>query len=71
MVEIGLYEATVALNARLAGEGLRPHSPEWKRSVEEELAAQREKMVTRLWPKIPARPYLCFYPMNKRRAGAR
>ena len=69
MVEIGLYEATVALNTRLAGEGLRPHSPEWKRSVEEELAAQREKMVTRLWPKIPARRYLCFYPMNKRRAG--
>jgi peroxiredoxin len=70
MVEIGLYEGTVALNARLAGEGLRPHSPEWKRAVEEELAAQREKMVTRLWPKIPTRRYLCFYPMNKRRAGA-
>jgi peroxiredoxin len=70
MVEIGLYEATVALNARLAAEGLRPHSPEWKRSVEQELVAQREKMVTRLWPKIPERHYLCFYPMNKRRAGA-
>jgi peroxiredoxin len=70
MVEIGLYEATVALNARLASEGLRPHSPEWKRSVEEELAAQRDKMGTRLWPKIPTRRYLCFYPMNKRRAGA-
>jgi peroxiredoxin len=70
MVEIGLYEATVTLNERLASEGLRPHSPEWKRAVEEELAAQREKMVTRLWPKIPARRYLCFYPMNKRRAGA-
>ncbi|MGA7763813.1 MAG: hydrogen peroxide-dependent heme synthase [Candidatus Binataceae bacterium] len=70
MVEIGLYEATVALNAQLAGEGMRPHSPEWKRAVEEELAAQRDKMVTRLWPKIPARRYVCFYPMNKRRAGA-
>lgn len=70
MVEIGLYEATVALNARLAGEGLRPHSPEWKRAVEKELAAQRDKLATRLWPKIPARRYLCFYPMNKRRAGA-
>ena len=70
MVEIGLYEGTVALNARLAGEGLRPHSPEWKRAVEEELAAQRDKMATRLWPRIPTRRYLCFYPMNKRRAGA-
>src|SRR6202035_3997384 len=70
MVEIGLYEATVALNSRLAAEGMRPHSSEWKRSVEEELATQREKMETRLWPKIPARRHLCFYPMNKRRAGA-
>jgi len=70
MVEIGLYEGTVALNARLVGEGLRPHSPEWKRAIEEELAAQRDKMSPRLWPKIPTRRYLCFYPMNKRRAGA-
>lgn len=70
MVEIGLYEATVALNARLAGEGLRPHSPEWKRAVEEEMAEQRAKIASRLWPKIPERRYLCFYPMNKRRAGA-
>lgn len=70
MVEIGLYEATVALNARLAGEGLRPHSPEWKRAVEQEMAGQRDKMGSRLWPTIPERRYLCFYPMNKRRAGA-
>jgi hydrogen peroxide-dependent heme synthase len=69
MVEIGLYEGTVALNERLAAEGLRPHSAEWKRAVEEELVAQRDKMVTRLWPKIPTRRYLSFYPMNKRRAG--
>ncbi|HEY2526174.1 MAG TPA: hydrogen peroxide-dependent heme synthase [Candidatus Binataceae bacterium] len=69
-VEIGLYEATVALNARLAGEGLRPHSSEWKRAVDEEMAEQRAKMASRLWPKIPQRRYLCFYPMNKRRAGA-
>src|SRR6201997_3176146 len=69
MVEIGLYEGTVALNARLAGEGLRPHSPEWKRAVEEELAAQRDKMVTRLWAKIPTRRSLSFSPINKRRAG--
>jgi chlorite dismutase len=37
--------------------------------IEEELAAQRDKMAPRLWPKIPTRRYLCFYPMNKRRAG--
>jgi peroxiredoxin len=69
VVEIGLYEATVALNSRLAQEGIRPHSPEWKKAVEEELAAQRHKLSERLWPKIPARRFLCFYPMNKRRSG--
>ena len=26
-------------------------------------------MAARLWPTIPARRYLCFYPMNKRRSG--
>jgi chlorite dismutase len=70
MVEIGLYEATATLNARLVEEGLRPHSPEWKRAVEAEMDSQREKMAKRLWPKIPERRYLCFYPMNKRRSGA-
>lgn len=69
MVEIGLYEATVALNSRLAQEGLRPHSPEWKKAVEGELAGQRHKLSERLWPHIPARRFLCFYPMNKRRSG--
>jgi len=70
MVEIGLYEATVALNSRLTAAGLRPHSTEWKRAVEEDLAAQREKLTSRLWPEIPKRRYLNFYPMNKRRDGA-
>ena len=70
MVEIGLYEFTVALNTRLAEEGLHPHSPEWRRAVEQEMNSQRDKMAARLWPKIPERRYLCFYPMNKRRNDA-
>lgn len=69
IVEIGLYEATAALNSRLAEQGVRPHSPEWKKAVEDELAAQRHKLSERLWPKIPPRRFVCFYPMNKRRSG--
>jgi chlorite dismutase len=69
MVEIGLYEATAAHNSRLAEAGVRPHSPEWKKAVEEELAAQNHKLRERLWPKIPDRRFVCFYPMNKRRKG--
>jgi hydrogen peroxide-dependent heme synthase len=69
VIEIGLYEASVKLNAELARKGVKPHSPEWREAVQAEMANQRDKLGTRLWPKIPQRHYACFYPMNKRRMG--
>ena len=53
----------------LMDEGLRPHSPEWIKAVQDDLEDQRHKLGARLWPRIPDRRYVCFYPMNKRRAG--
>jgi len=70
VIEIGLYEATVKLHRELAEQGVEPHSPRWRAATDAELAVQREKLGARLWSKIPARRYLCFYPMNKRRQGA-
>ena len=70
VIEIGLYEATVALYSRLVEKGIGPRSPEWKNEIDAELVRQREKLAPRLFPKIPARPYLCFYPMDKKRDGA-
>ena len=70
VIEIGLYEATVALHARLAEENIRPRTPEWQRAIDAELASQRHKIASRLYPKIPNRRYLCFYPMDKKREGA-
>jgi hydrogen peroxide-dependent heme synthase len=70
VVEIGLYESTVNLHAELARKGIKPHSPEWRQAVEADLASQRDKLAARLFPKIPASRYVCFYPMNKRRQGA-
>ena len=70
VVEIGLYESTVKLHAELAKQGVKPHSPQWHQAVDAELADQRAKLAPRLYPKIPDRRYLCFYPMNKRRTGA-
>src|SRR6202167_360450 len=70
VIEIGLYEATVALYRKLVENGVGPHSPQWKSEIESELARQREKISPRLFPKIPGRPYLCFYPMDKKRDGA-
>ncbi len=70
VVELGLYEASVALYKDLVAKNIEPHSKEWDAAVEAELARQREKVATRLYPKIPPRRYLCFYPMDKKREGA-
>jgi peroxiredoxin len=65
VVELGLYEASVKLYAELTAKGLQPGGAEWNREVEAELAKQRQAAAARLWPEIPRRRYLCFYPMNK------
>ncbi len=67
VVELGLYEASVKLYGELTDKGLRPGTGEWNREVDAELAKQREASAPRLWPAIPQRRYLCFYPMNKLR----
>jgi chlorite dismutase len=65
VVELGLYEASVKLYGDLIAKGVKPASADWNREVEAELARQRESAAPRLWPEIPQRRYLCFYPMNK------
>ena len=65
VVELGLYEASVKLYADLLAKGLHPGAAEWNKEVEAELAKQRQAATPRLWPEIPQRRYLCFYPMNK------
>ena len=67
VVELGLYEATVRLYEGLKAKGLQPGSPEWAQSVDAEIVSQRKIAAPRLWPPIPARRYVCFYPMNKLR----
>lgn len=71
VVEIGLYEASLRLYSALAGEAIVAGSEAWKQRVDAEIARQREAMAPRLWPDIPARPYVCFYPMDKRRGESR
>lgn len=65
VVELGLYEASVKLYGELIAKGLQPATAEWNREVDAELAKQRELAAPRLWPEIPQRRYVCFYPMNK------
>jgi chlorite dismutase len=67
VVELGLYDSTVREWARLSGEGIAPYSEQWNKEVEAILARQREAMAPRLYPAIPDRKYICFYPMDRLR----
>ena len=71
VVELGLYEASVKLYSELTVKGLQPGTAAWNREVESELTKQREAAAPRLWPEIPQRRYLCFYPMNKFRGESK
>jgi chlorite dismutase len=67
VVELGLYEMTIKVYEELEGKGLKPHTPEFDRALQEEMGRQRERMKGRLTTGIPPRRYVCFYPMNKKR----
>ena len=67
IIELGLYESTGKAYADLAAKGIAPHSAEWNQGIEEVLQRQRTAMAARLFPEIPAHPYICFYPMDRRR----
>jgi peroxiredoxin len=67
IIELGLYDSSVKVFRSLAERGIQPHTPEWNREVEETAARQREAMRSRLYPKIPAARYVCFYPMDRKR----
>jgi hydrogen peroxide-dependent heme synthase len=67
MVEIGLYEGSVKLYQRLGADGVEPGTSQWREAVDAALRENRERLGARLWPQIPERRFVCFYPMNKRR----
>jgi len=67
VVELGLYESTQKLYTSLAERGIAPHSEAWNAEIAETLERQRVAMHPRLYPEIPPAPYLCFYPMDRRR----
>jgi hydrogen peroxide-dependent heme synthase len=67
VIELGLYESTQKTYKALAERGVEPHSDEWKKSIQETVARQKEAMKPRLFPAIPPNRYICFYPMDRRR----
>ncbi len=71
VVELGLYESSIKSYSTLAEKSLAAHSPEWNQAIEETLARQRQAMQPRLFPEIPAAPYACFYPMDRKRGESK
>jgi chlorite dismutase len=64
VVELGTYELAGQAGAVLQRRGLEPGGDGW----DEALRAELERLARpRLFPDVPARRYLCFYPMSKRR----
>ncbi len=68
VVELGLYESTRKTYEAAAAKGFEQHTPEWTAEVAESLRRGGEAMKPRLFPSIPDTKYLCFYPMDRKRA---
>jgi chlorite dismutase len=71
VVELGLYESSVKTYTNLSEQGVEPHTPEWNSAIAEVLERQREAMHPRLFPEMPPHRYVCFYPMDRKRAEAK
>jgi peroxiredoxin len=67
VIELGLYDSSVKLFRQLKERGVAPLTEEWNKEVADTIERQKAAMHSRLFPKIPASRYLCFYPMDRRR----
>ena len=70
VVELGMYEMTAQIHARLGAQGLKAGAAEFETAFNGEMAEQRRRVEGRLFLPVPPRRYVCFYPMNKRRGEA-
>jgi peroxiredoxin len=71
VVELGMYEITALVHRRLGERGLAAGSDEFNQAFDAEMEEQRRRVLGRLFVDVPARRYVCFYPMNKRRGEQR
>jgi peroxiredoxin len=67
VIELGLYDSSVKLFRQLTERGVAPLTEEWNKEVAATVERQKAAMHPRLFPKIPASRYLCFYPMDRKR----
>lgn len=71
VIELGLYESTQRIYRMFSERGLEPGTDAWTAALEEELERQRKAMEPRLHPPMPEFPYICFYPMDRKRGESK
>jgi chlorite dismutase len=71
VVELGMYEMTTQIHGRLGEKGLKSGSEDFEKAFDAEMEEQRRRVMGRLFQEVPARRYVCFYPMDKRRGEAK
>ncbi len=64
VIELGTYELTGHATALLGRRGMTPESDGFDDALRQEMQRLARP---RLFPDVPARRYVCFYPMSKRR----
>jgi hydrogen peroxide-dependent heme synthase len=67
VVELGMYEMTAQVHARLREKGLAAGTADFDSAFDAEMEEQRQRVAGRLFTEVPPRRHVCFYPMNKRR----
>lgn len=67
VIELGMYEMTAKIHEQLVGKGLEIGTDEYRVAMRDAMQAQEPRMAGRLFTAFPARRYVSFYPMDKRR----
>ena len=67
IVELGMYEMTAKIDEQLRAKGIEHGSDEYRAAQKDAMQAQHGRVSGRLYTAFPARRYVCFYPMDKRR----
>jgi peroxiredoxin len=67
IVELGMYEMTAKIHEQLEAQGVAYGTEEYRAGLKEGMQGQLGRVSGRLFMPFPARRYVCFYPMDKRR----
>ncbi|MGV3516138.1 hydrogen peroxide-dependent heme synthase [Luteitalea sp.] len=67
VVELGMYDMTAKLHEQLTAQGLQHGTDDYRAAQKEAMQVQHGRVSSRLYTAFPARRYVCFYPMDKRR----